>query len=369
MRILIIGNSHAARVFSNLLCENNNDNIDNIVFTTLNNTKANFVDIDFLDVSELKEFALANEINLTVLTDCESIEADFVEEFNSAGLTIFAPEKAAGRICFSKSFAKKFMYRNKIKTPKFQIFDKLQLAVDYARAAKFPIVIKPDENSNLYGATVCETFLSAEKTIGSFSQMGVKTFVIEDYVCGKEFSLYVITDGFNSFLLDFVSTKLNRFAYLDPVFLDKNLKTKIMEQVVNPTIESLARSGNNYIGILGIDLILDRFDNVYTLEYNPFFEDLDVELFTNGINEAWQNLFETALSGTLVDEFTEIKKNGGNFICAILNDEATQNIRCTSGRTLNEARENLLEDTGDGEYKSIEEIDKTAEMDIKNWEF
>lgn len=351
MRILTIGNKHSTKVFSNLLCENK----ENLVFSTLQETNAHFCDIHFLNVSELKDFALANEIDLTILTDFECIDNNFTEEFHANGLSIFAPEAAGARICSSKSFAKKFMYRNKIKTPKFQIFDKIQLAFDYIQTIKYPIIIKPDEHCAAYGSTIVETYNEAKKTLTKFMEMGVKTTIVENYVSGKEITLYVISDGFNSFLLDFVSTKRNKYAYLGASFINEELLKKINENVINPTIQNLARSGSDYVGILGIDLIIDNFNNIFTLEYNPFFEDLDVELFTNSINIPFEKLFESALSGTLKDEFGEIKKDNKNYFSTILK---SGEIKTTSGRTLNEARENILE------Y-----LDKDEISEICGWKF
>lgn len=370
MRILVIGNSHAARIFSNLFCKNEK----NIVFTTVENSAANFVDHGSLCVEHLLEFALANEINLTVLCDFESLDVGFVETFSDAGLTVFAPESGTGgasgasRICSSKSYAKKFMYKNKIKTPRFQIFDKPQLALDWvvhrgggAGKSNYPLVIKPNAHSETYGTTVCETFAAAQKTINEFFALGSKSIVIEEFVSGREFSAYVITDGFNAFLLDFVSTKLNRFAYLGSNFVDEELKNKVMTNVIATTIENLANAGSDYIGVLGVDFILTEGGELYTLEYNPFFENLDAELFARGLDEPFETMFDSAISGTLRDEFSKIKKHSGNFIGAITKDSniGTGRIISAEGRTLNEARENLLEEIEDEE---------TAK-EVRNWKF
>ena len=341
MRILVIGKNRSTKVFSDLLSKNEN----NIVFTNLENTQANFVDIGMSDIEEWKEFALANEINLTILCDFEDLEEDFVQHFSQADLSIFAPDKDSARICTSKNFAKKFMYRNKIKTPQFQIFDKQSMAIDYVRSANLPVVIKPDEHSNTCGTTVCETFSTALKVLNSFFNHGIRNVVIENFVSGREFSAYFITDGFNTFLLDFVSTQNNRFASLGADFLDEATQN-FAKEIAKRTIESLSRAQNNYTGILGIDFILGDNNIVYTLEYNSFFDNLDVDLFCESIDEKWEKLFEGAILGTLKDELSadnsfEIKKIEGNFVTQI---DETGKLHFAKGRTLNEAKENLSEE-------------------------
>ena len=69
MRILVIGNSKSAEILTNFLSENK----DLLVFTTKEGTDGNFIDINPKDVEELKEFALANEINLSIAADIDLI--------------------------------------------------------------------------------------------------------------------------------------------------------------------------------------------------------------------------------------------------------------------------------------------------------
>jgi len=214
------------------------------------------------------------------------------------------------------------------------------MAIDWARGANYPLVIKPDEHSNTYSTTFSETFSSAKKVIGDFFNCDTKGIVIENFVSGRGFSAYFITDGFNAFLLDFVETENNRFASLGAGFLDDEKRARVVE-IASQTIGALAKTENNYVGILGMDFILGDDNVLYALEYNPFFDALDVELFLGAFDINWAKLFESAVLGTLKDEFSAIKKYDGNFATQI--DEKGE-VHFAKGRTLNEARENLLEE-------------------------
>ena len=77
MRILLIGKTFATAAFAQYFTQNPN----NIVFSTLSGTDAESVDILPDNIQELKEFALANEMSLTLLCDKDSILSPIKEEF------------------------------------------------------------------------------------------------------------------------------------------------------------------------------------------------------------------------------------------------------------------------------------------------
>ena len=114
MRILTIGSAKTMEILTNFLAEDENL----LVFTTSENTNANFINIHAENIEELKDFALANEINLTITAGNNLPDIDYLTEFGESNLAILAPDKEASKIASSKSFGKKFIYKNKIKTPK-----------------------------------------------------------------------------------------------------------------------------------------------------------------------------------------------------------------------------------------------------------
>jgi len=105
MRILIIGNSKSAEILTNFLSEDKNL----LVFTTMENTLGNFINIAPDDIEELKEFALANEINLTIVADSALFNLDYLQIFNDNNLAILIPDSEALKIASEKTFGKKFI--------------------------------------------------------------------------------------------------------------------------------------------------------------------------------------------------------------------------------------------------------------------
>ncbi len=337
MRILIVGNSYSAKIFADTLAQDS----ENLVFTTAVGIEATCVDINYDDVEELKEFALANEIDLTIVCDTCAITQNFTEVFHENNLAILTPDNDANGIVTSRAFAKKFMYKNKILTPKFGIFDKPQLAIDWARAQKQPIIIKQNKKcGDDFKFAYCETFPKAKKEIEILFESGVNQVVMEVALEGTKFSLYVLSDGYNFIDITYVTYHKDKFAYLGANFVDEKLDNKIKTEVVIPTISSLCRFGSEYVGILGFDFILDSRGNLYTTDYRAFFNDLDIEFMMANTLDNFAKMCESTIKGTVLDDFAITKKANMNFIS--MKDE--NNIYMEYGRTLNEAREKMLEE-------------------------
>src|SRR6267142_5372253 len=74
-------------------------------------------------IDKLAEFALAEDIHLTVVGPEAPLADGIVDLFRSRGLRIFGPTRACARLESSKQFAKEFMIRHRIPTGTFAAFD------------------------------------------------------------------------------------------------------------------------------------------------------------------------------------------------------------------------------------------------------
>lgn len=283
------------------------------------NEFANCIDIKADDIDNLAEFAKANEIDLTIVASEKAIEANIAEKFNKEGLMVFAPTTEAARITFAKSISKKFMYKTKIPTPKFGIFDRENMAIDYARKSQYPLVIKTDMHLHGENVFICDNFKIAKRIIENLFDNKHKKVIVEDYVYGQEFSYYVISDGYNAMpILSVVPYKgtlegnggnitsgLGAFA---PFYMiDRELERKIFHEIVYPALDELGRNNEQYIGILGIDIIQDKNGKLNVIEFNPFFKEPDAQCILELLDENLLDLMKATIIGSLVDEFQEIK--------------------------------------------------------------
>ena len=85
------------------------------------------VDIREDNAQELLEFVLENGIDLTIASSEVAIKNDIAGLFQANGQMIFAPSTQSSSFALSRSAGKRFLYKLRIPTPKFAIFDKLCL--------------------------------------------------------------------------------------------------------------------------------------------------------------------------------------------------------------------------------------------------
>ena len=320
MNVLIVGSGAKEYTLAKLMKSYNN--VD-LVFVAPGNEAiqefASCIDIKANDIDELLEFVKANEIDLTVACSEKAIEAGIADKFNDAGLMIFAPTIDAAKIAISKSAGKKFMYKTKIPTPKFGIFDRENMAVEYARKSAMPLLIKTDNHQKGENVVVCDSFKNAKRVIEEVFDSQNKKLVMEDYIPGQEFSYYVITDGYNAMPLTSVvpyKYSLNgdgglvtsgMGAYSPFYMINHDIERRIFKEIIYPALDELGRNNNQYVGILGVDIILDRNGGLNVMEFNPFLKEPDAECVFALVNENFADLMRAAVMGTLMDIFPEIR--------------------------------------------------------------
>ena len=86
------------------------------------------VPIPATDIEKIVEFALANNIDFTVIGPDDPLAGGIVDRFKEAGLKVFGPTKAAAQLEASKAFAKAFMAEQGIPTAGFKKIKKYRKA-------------------------------------------------------------------------------------------------------------------------------------------------------------------------------------------------------------------------------------------------
>ena len=301
MRILILGSDYSARKFFNFFKKDK----ENIVFSTIPNL-ANY--INFENTQDIVEFCQANDINLVLIIDKDLINEGVQEALTSYDISAFAPSIDAIAICSSKSYAKKFMYKNKILTPRFQVIEKPQQALDYFKTIQIPQALKPDYNSYQECPQFCETQKQVQEIAFKLFSNDNKRIVMEDYTEGKNISFWVISDGYNAKIIGTSAKYQNNIALFEPDFITEELKEKIFSDIIMPTITALSSQDEEYIGVLGFDIILTSDNKPYLIGYNNFFDDLNVDFYLSSCDFDWLKIFESTIVGDVFQKF-EFKQN------------------------------------------------------------
>ena len=334
-KILIIGNGAKEYALAKKLSENNE-----IYITPSGDALKEFatcLDIREDSTHELVEFALENGIDMAIASSYKAINSDITTIFSQNKIQIFGPNKQANEIVSNKAYSKKVLYKLRIPTPKFGIFEKQNLATDYIKNQKYPFVIKTNDNNS---ATIITSENTAKNILETVFLEKNKKVIIEDYVYGTPFSFYTITDGYKALPIGSSLTYKHtlegnggqlsegRGACVPNYKLSMENEYFLMDNVIYPTLEYLEMGGNAYTGILGVNGILTEEGKIMVLGWQSFTQDFDTDAILNNIDDDLYHLFESCIIGSFSDEFDNISLNDKQSVSLVLackNKENTEN--------------------------------------------
>ena len=286
MKVLVIGSGGREHAMAWKLSQSNKVNS---VFVAPGNggTHLNpkFKNIDLVDINLLADFAIEEKIDLTVIGPELPLSKGIVDLFRSKHLNIFGPTQKAAQLESSKDFAKDFMYRYKIPTAKYKTFKIPDEAHRYIDEEGAPIVIKADGLASGKGVIVAMTLKEAHDAIdfmlvdNRFGDAGAKV-VIEEFLEGEEASFMVICDGKTILPLatsqdhkrlldhDMGPNTGGMGAYSPAPIVTDEIYSKVMKEIIYPTVHGMANDGIPFTGFLYAGLMITKKGEVKTLEYN-----------------------------------------------------------------------------------------------------
>jgi phosphoribosylamine--glycine ligase len=253
-----------------------------------------FENVPITDVIELRAWAQAQKIVLTVVGPEVPLAAGVVDEFRQHGLRIFGPTQAAAQLESSKAFAKAFMKRHGIPTAEYEAFTDPLAAHAYVDQKGAPIVVKADGLAAGKGVVVALTlaqaheaidFMLLDNTLGVTHNAGadgtaVPRVVIEEFLVGEEASFIVMVDGKNVLPLatsqdhkrllngDLGPNTGGMGAYSPAPVVTPDVHARAMRDIILPTVRGMEKDGIGFTGFLYAGLMIDTQGKPKTLEFN-----------------------------------------------------------------------------------------------------
>ena len=245
--------------------------------------------IPITDVVALREWAQNAQIDITVVGPEALLAAGVVDEFRAHGLRIFGPTQAAAQLESSKAFSKDFMRRHGIPTARHETFTDANLAHRYVDEQGAPIVVKADGLAAGKGVVVATTLEQAHQAIDDMlttNALGVKhnqagaCVVIEDFLAGEEASFMVMCHGDQVLPLatsqdhkrlldhDLGPNTGGMGAYSPAPVVTPEIHSRVMREIILPTIAGMKKDGIEYTGFLYAGLMIDAHGKPKTLEFN-----------------------------------------------------------------------------------------------------
>ncbi|HKS20873.1 MAG TPA: phosphoribosylamine--glycine ligase [Bradyrhizobium sp.] len=255
--------------------------------------EAECVALDIADHAAVIEFCKRQAVDFVVVGPDAPIAAGIVDDLNAAGFKAFGPTKAAGRLESSKNFTKALCRANNIPTAAYEHFTNADAAKAYIRAQGAPIVVKADGLAAGKGVVVAMTDAEAIAAVdmmfgGSFGASGAEV-VIEEFMEGEEASFFALCDGEHALSLATAQDHKRAFdgdqgpntggmgAYSPAPVMTEAMCTRVMEEMIRPTLRALAAMGSPYKGVLYAGVMVTN-DGPKLVEYNARFGDPECQV-------------------------------------------------------------------------------------------
>jgi len=243
----------------------------------------------------LKQFALREKIDLTVVGPELPLAMGIADVFRAAGLAVIGPSKQAAQLEASKIYSKAFMANHGVRAAKGSNFTDLETARAFA-AEHFnaaadttaPLVIKADGLAAGKGVVIAENSAEAEAALVSFMQNkslgdAGTSILLEEFLKGKEVSVLaaVSVTGGKGYILPFISARDHKRRFdkgqgpntggmgaIAPVpDFSQAAQADFTQSILEPTLKGMKAEGLDYCGFIFFGLMIHE-DRCYLLEYN-----------------------------------------------------------------------------------------------------
>jgi phosphoribosylamine--glycine ligase len=249
-----------------------------------------------LDTAAVIRLVERERIDLTVVGPEAPLANGLVDAFESAGLAIFGPSRAAAQLETSKAFAKDFMYRHAVPTARYRVCASADDALRSIRAGEFgeALVVKADGLAAGKGVVVATDRSMAEQAVTA--AMVDKTFgaagariVLEEMLTGPEVSFFVVARG--ELYVPLLSAQDHKRifdddrgpntggmgAFAPSPLMNAELQSRIEREIVAPVLRGMAAEGHPFHGFLYCGLMLTP-EGPKVIEFNVRFGDPEAQV-------------------------------------------------------------------------------------------
>ncbi len=282
---------------------------------TAREPKMRNVDIAAGDIDGLLEFALRENVALTIVGPEAPLVAGIVDRFMQEGCACFGPTRAAARLEGSKAYTKAFLRRHGIPTAGYAVFTAADFDPEFVRAQRLPVVVKADGLAQGKGVVICDTHEEAIDTAshmlsGRFGAAG-NTVVVEEFLRGEEVSFIVVAAGEQVIALATSQDHKRRDdgdrgpntggmgAYSPAPIVTPALHARIMREVIEPSLRGLTLDGTPYLGFLYAGLMIGDDGTPYVLEFNCRLGDPETQPMLMRLESDLVALCRAAIEGSL----------------------------------------------------------------------
>lgn len=263
-------------------------------------------------IKAILEICKKEKVNLVDVASDNAVAAGLVDELSKKGFKVVGPTKMAGQIEWDKAWARKFMKKYNIASPKFKVFNSQKKATDFIKNQKnTKWFIKASGLAQGKGAIPArdrgET-IAAINSMKSFGKSG-KTFLIEQWLDGEEFSAFAFCDGITFKIVGYAQDHKRLYdgdkgpntggmgCVSNPLMIDNKIK-KQTEKIISKTLNGLKKENRPYKGVLYLGGIVVK-GKVYVIEFNARWGDPEAQVILPSIVQDLYQVSQAIILGNI----------------------------------------------------------------------
>jgi phosphoribosylamine---glycine ligase len=272
--------------------------------------------VDPLDGDAVAALAEFLGVTLVVVGPEAPLVAGVADAVTARGIACFGPSREAAQLEGSKAFAKDVMTAAGVPTGASFVCRTRDEAAAALDAFGAPYVVKDDGLAAGKGVVVTSDRDAALAHAAACDQV-----VIEEFLDGPEVSLFAITDGATVYPLQPAQDFKRIFdhdegpntggmgAYTPLPWAPADLVANVLRDVLQPTVDEMARRGTNFSGLLYAGLALTS-KGIRVIEFNARFGDPETQALLALLDSSLADLLYGAATGALADVAQPTWKSG-----------------------------------------------------------
>lgn len=254
-------------------------------------------------------------IDLVVLGPETAIAAGVGDKLREAGIAVFGPNRSAGRLESSKTFAKRFMERHGIPTARANVVHSLDAAKKALEQWEGGVVVKADGLAAGKGVVVASDAGEARAVLDDWYGHnkipgGGADVLLEERLEGREVSVFALCDG-RAIVPIGAACDYKRAgdgdtgpntggmgAYSPPAGFPDDLYDRVRERILAPLLRGLLAEDEGYIGVLYCGLMW-RDGELSVVEFNVRFGDPEAQVLLPRIGGDFAMLLASVAHGVM----------------------------------------------------------------------
>lgn len=273
---------------------------------------AKCVALDIEDGAAVAAYATHHKVEFVIIGPEAPLAVGVADAVRAAGILCFGPGAEAAHLETSKSFTKEICAACDAPTAASAFFNDLAKARAYVEDQGTPIVIKADGLAAGKGVTVATALPEALAALDSIFEAHGAAVLIEDFMEGEEASFFVLSDGKTALPMGTAQDHKRAFdgdegpntggmgAYSPAPIMTPAITQKVMDEIIQPTLDEMAKRGMPFQGVLFAGLMI-KDGQPKLVEYNVRFGDPEIQAIAMRLGGQMLDLLLATAEGTLKD--------------------------------------------------------------------